>query len=45
MMASDNQYSAPVLACHLPLRGFAICSLEGKYSSCKIARKSEEERK
>lgn len=44
-MASDGQYSVPVLACHLPLRGFAICSLDGKCSSCQFAIKYEEEHK
>lgn len=40
-MATDNQYSTPLLACDPKIRGTAICHTNGKCSQCGFAARHE----
>ena len=40
-MATDNQYSTPLLACDPKIRGTAICHTNGKCSQCGFAHRYE----
>ena len=40
-VATDNQYSTPLLACDPKIRGTAICHTNGKCSQCGFAQKYE----